>query len=115
MVSLALIQSGVTVALTLAIQTRLGHPLSLMTAMIPVLITVLGIADEIHFFDTFLALREARPERTAPALAWETLRRLFFPCTAIALTTVIGFASFWATEAPALRVFGLIAGIGLAV
>ncbi len=115
LVGLALFQSGVAVVLTLAIQTRLGHPLSLMTAMIPVLITVLGIADEIHFFGTFLALRRERPDEPAVAHAWETLKRLFFPCTAITLTTVIGFASFWATEAPALQVFGLIAGIGLAV
>lgn len=115
LVGLAVFQSGVTVLLTLAIQARLGHPLSLMTAMIPVLITVLGIADEIHFFDTFLTLRAERPERPASTQAWETLRRLFFPCTAITLTTVIGFASFWATEAPALQVFGLMAGIGLAV
>lgn len=115
LVGLAVLQSGATVLLTLAIQARLGHPLSLMTAMIPVLITVLGIADEIHFFGTFLSLRARHPERPAPALAWETLRRLFFPCTAITLTTVIGFASFWATEAPALQVFGLMAGIALAV
>jgi len=115
LVTLALFQSGVTVLLTLAIQARLGHPISLMTAMIPVLITVLGIADEIHFFGTFLALRAQAPRRPAPELAWESLRRVFFPCTAITLTTVIGFASFWATEAPALQVFGLMAGIGLAL
>lgn len=115
LVGLAVFQSGATVVLTLAIQTRLGHPLSLMTAMIPVLITVIGIADEIHFFGIFLSLRAAHPERSASSLAWETLRRVFFPCTAITLTTVIGFASFWATEAPALQVFGLMAGIGLAV
>jgi predicted RND superfamily exporter protein len=115
LVSLALVQSTATVVLTLALQARMGHPLSLMTALIPVLVTVLGIADEIHFFGTFLSLRAARLERPAGELAWETLRRLFFPCTAITLTTVIGFASFLATEAPALRVFGLMAGIGLAV
>lgn len=112
---LALLQSGATVLLTLSIQARLEHPLSLMTAMIPVLVTVIGIADEIHFFGIFLSLRAAHPERSAPSLAWETLRRVFFPCTAITLTTVIGFASFWATEAPALQVFGMMAGIGLAV
>jgi predicted RND superfamily exporter protein len=114
LVALVLFQSGVTVVLTLAIQARLGHSLSLMTAMIPVLITVIGMADEIHFFSIFLSLRARHPERPAPALAWETLRQAFFPCTAITLTTVIGFASFWATQAPALRVFGLMAGIGLA-
>ncbi len=115
LVGLTLFQSGLTVVVTLAAQARLGHPLSLMTAMIPVLITVIGIADEIHFFGTFLALRQAEPQRLAPSLAWETLRRMFVPCTAMTLTTVIGFATFWATDAPALQVFGLMAGISLAV
>ena len=115
LVSLAVVQSGVTVVLTLAILARLGQPLSLMTAMIPVLITVLGIADEIHMYGEFLRLRAVYPERPAPALAWEALRRLFFPLTAITLTTIIGFASFLATDAPALRVFGLLAGIGLGI
>ncbi len=115
LVSLAVVQSGVTVVLTLAILARLGQPLSLMTAMIPVLVTVLGIADEIHMYGEFLRLRAVYPERPAPALAWEALRRLFFPLTAITLTTIIGFASFLATDAPALRVFGLLAGIGLGI
>ena len=115
LVALAVVQSAVTVLLTLAILARLGHSLSLMTALIPVLVMVLGIADEIHMFGEFLRLRAVYPERPAPALAWEALRRLFFPCTAITLTTIIGFASFLATDAPALRVFGLLAGIGLGV
>jgi len=115
LVALSVFQSGLTVVLILAIQARLGHPLSLMTAMIPVLIMVLGIADEIHFFGEFLRLRAVHPERSAPALAFEVLRRVFFPCTAITLTTVIGFASFLATDSPALRAFGLLAGIGLGI
>jgi uncharacterized protein len=115
LVSLAVVQSMVTIILALAILARLGHPLSLMTAMIPVLLTVLGIADEIHMFGVFLRLRAVYPERSAPSLAWEALRGLFFPCTAMTLTTIIGFASFLATDAPALRVFGLLAGIGLGI
>lgn len=115
LVSVALIQAVITVVLTLAALARLGQPLSLMTAMIPVLVTVLGIADEIHMYGEFLRLRAVYPERPAPALAWEALRRLFFPLTAITLTTIIGFASFLATDAPALRLFGLLAGIGLGI
>ncbi len=115
LVGLSVLQSGLTVALTLAILARLGHPLSLMTAMVPVLIMVLGIADEIHFFGQFLRLRAVYPERSAPSLAFEVLRRVFFPCTAITLTTVIGFASFLATDSPALRVFGFLAGIGIGI
>ncbi|HVR95862.1 MAG TPA: MMPL family transporter, partial [Thermoanaerobaculia bacterium] len=115
LVALSVFQSGLTVVLTLAILPRLGHPLSLMTAMIPVLITVLGIADEIHFFGEFLRLRAVYPERSTSSLAFEVLRRVFFPCTAITLTTVIGFASFLATDSPALRVFGFLAGIGIGI
>lgn len=115
LVGLSVLQSGLTAVLTLAILARLGHPLSLMTAMIPVLIMVLGIADEIHFFGEFLRLRVLHPERSAPSLAFEVLRRVFFPCTAITLTTVIGFSSFLATDSPALRVFGFLAGIGIGI
>lgn len=115
LVALSVLQSGLTVVLTLAILARLGHPLSLMTAMIPVLIMVLGIADEIHFFGEFLRLRALHPERSATSLAFEVLRRLFFPCTAITLTTVIGFSSFLATDSPALQVFGFLAGIGIGI
>ena len=115
LVALSMFQSALTVVLILAVLAHLGHALSLMTAMVPVLIMVLGIADEIHFFGEFLRLRAVYPERSAPSLAFEVLRRVFFPCTAITLTTVIGFASFLATDSPALRVFGFIAGIGLGI
>jgi predicted RND superfamily exporter protein len=113
LVGLSVFQSGLTVVLTLAILARLGHPLSLMTAMIPVLIMVLGIADEIHYFGEFLRLRAVYPERSAASISFEVLGRIFFPCTAITLTTVIGFASFLATDSPALRIFGFLAGIGI--
>ena len=115
LVGLSVFQSVLTVILTLAILAWMGHPLSLMTAMIPVLIMVLGIADEIHFFGEFLRLRAVYPERPASSLAFEVLRRVFFPCTAITLTTVIGFSSFLATDSPALRVFGFLAGIGIGI
>ncbi len=115
LVALSVFQSVLTVVLTLAVLAHLGHTLSLMTAMVPVLIMVLGIADEIHFFGEFLRLRAVYPERSAPSLSFEVLRRIFFPCTAITLTTVIGFASFLVTDSPALRLFGFTAGIGLGI
>lgn len=115
LVGLSVFQSGLTVVLTLAVLAEQGHALSLMTAMVPVLLIVLGIADEIHFFGEFLRLRAVYPERSAPSISFEVLRRIFFPCTAITLTTVIGFASFLATDSPALRAFGFIAGVGLGI
>lgn len=113
MASLALLQSGLCVLYTMAILDLLGHPISLTTAMVPVLLTVLGIADDLHLHGEYLRLRQLFPDRPPLALAWEGVRRVFFPCTATGLTTAIGFASFLPTDVPALRIFGLVAGIGV--
>lgn len=66
LVALSVLQSGLTVVLTLAILARLGHPLSLMTAMIPVLVMVLGIADEIIFSGSSCASVRSTPSVRRP-------------------------------------------------
>jgi predicted RND superfamily exporter protein len=91
----------------------LGHAISLTTAMIPILVTVLGIADDLHLYSEYLRLRQKHPEEPPFSLVWKGVRKVFFPCTATALTTAIGFASFLPTDVPALRIFGLLAGIGV--
>lgn len=111
---IAILQSGLCVLFTLAVLELLGHPLSLTTAMIPVLLTVLGIADDLHLYSEYLRLRARNPGEPPLSLVWKGVRKVFFPCTATALTTAIGFAAFLPTDVPALRVFGLIAGIGVA-
>lgn len=111
--AIALLQSGLCVLFTLAVLELLGHPLSLATAMIPILLTVLGIADDLHLYSEFLRLQRKHPEESPFSLVWKGVRKVFFPCTATALTTAIGFASFLPTDVPALRVFGLLASIGV--
>jgi len=111
----ALCEVGMSVTCTLGILRLLGHDLSLMTALVPVLITVLGIADEIHLFGEFYRLKAIEPHRSAPALARQALANVFFPITATAFTTALGFFSFLLPDVPALRVFGLMAGIGVSI
>ena len=113
MAGLALLQSGLCVLFTMAVLDALGHPISITTAMIPVLLTVIGIADDLHLYSEYLRLRRQHPEADPLALVWRGVRKVFFPCTATALTTAIGFASFLPTDVPGLRVFGLLASIGV--
>ena len=111
--AIAILQSGLCVLFTLAVLQLLGHSISLTTAMIPILVTVLGIADDLHLYSEYLRLRQKHPEEAPLSLVWKGVRKVFFPCTATALTTAIGFTSFLPTDVPALRIFGLLAGIGV--
>ncbi len=110
---LPLLEVGLSVVCTLGILQVLGFQLSLMTFLVPVLLLALGVADEIHLVAEFLRLRFLDPGMEASRLAREAVRRVMFPILATSLTTAIGFFSFFATEAPALRTFGLTAGIGV--
>ncbi len=110
---IALVEVGLAVTCTLGVLALLGLDLSIMTALVPVLITVLGIADEIHLFGEFLRLETDRPELSRPARVRAALGHVFFPITATTLTTAIGFGSFLFTGVPALRAFGLLASVGV--
>jgi predicted RND superfamily exporter protein len=113
MAALALLQSGLCVLFTMAALQMLGHSISITTAMIPVLLTVLGIADDLHLYSEYLHLRQQHPDTPTFSLVWRGVRKVFFPCTATALTTAIGFASFMPTDVPGLCIFGLVASIGV--
>jgi uncharacterized protein len=115
MAGLALLQSGLCVLFTMAALDALDHSISITTAMIPVLLTVIGIADDLHLYSEYLRLRRQHPEADPLTLVWRGVRKVFFPCTATALTTAIGFASFLPTDVPGLRVFGLLASIGVCI
>ena len=112
---LALVETGLAVVVTMAVLEALGHDVSLMTAMVPILVTVLGVADEIHLFGEFLRLGAEEPEAGPAERARRALGRVFFPCTATTFTTVLGLASFLVTDVPALRLFGLLASVGVTV
>ncbi|HKI01532.1 MAG TPA: MMPL family transporter [Thermoanaerobaculia bacterium] len=104
---------GMSVACTMGILQWLGHDLSLMTAVVPVLVTVLGIADEIHLFGELYHLKALHPHWSRPALAWGAARNVFFAVTATTFTTAIGFFAFLVPDVPALRIFGAAAGMGV--
>lgn len=75
----------------------LGVPLSLITAILPVLVLFYGTSSSLHIF-----------------FHGGDFRRVLVPCLLTALTTCAGFAVFIVDPIPLLRDFALLAVIGIA-
>ncbi|HEX9941373.1 MAG TPA: MMPL family transporter [Thermoanaerobaculia bacterium] len=113
-VALGLIEVGAALVWTFGVMGWMGVPVYLTTAMLPVLLTTLGLADEIHVFWHYQRrLASATAGGPHPAAVRETMRQMTRPVVLTTLTTAIGFFSF--APSGVLPVFwvGLFTGLGV--
>lgn len=113
-VVLGLTEVGAALVWTFGVMGWMGVPVYLTTAMLPVLLTTLGLADEIHVFWHYqrqLASGESRGPH--PAAVRTTMRQMTRPVLLTTLTTAVGFLSF--APSGVLPVFwvGLFAALGV--
>jgi predicted RND superfamily exporter protein len=102
-----------TLLFTFGLMGWLGFPLYLTTAVLPVILVSLCLADEIHIFMQYQRFLAERAEDPPPAAVQATLRLLALPITLACLVTAIGFFSFLASSLSSVRAFGLFAGLGV--
>lgn len=87
-----------------------GQPVYLTTAVIPVLLTTIGLSDEIHLLWRY----RHRPADQPPGEALrQTLAELGRPIVLTSLTTAVGFLSFLTSSIRPVWSFGLFTGIGV--
>jgi predicted RND superfamily exporter protein len=110
---IAISEIGLCTLWTLALLGRAGHDLSLMTSLLPILIAVIGIADEIHLFAEFYRRRSLSPWRSRGDLVLEATRAVFVPVSATSLTTALALGSLVVTDIAALRIFGFWCAVGV--
>jgi hypothetical protein len=113
-VGLALAEVGGCLLFTFGCMGWSGTPVYLTTAVLPVILTTIGIADEVHLFwhlQRNLAEGPAVPE---PAALRHTLDELALPVTLTSLTTAAGFLSFFGTPIAPVASFGVFAATGIA-
>ena len=107
---LGLAKVGAAQVFTLGLLGWCGEPVYLTTAVIPVLLTTIGLADEIHLLWHFR-------HRPADEPALEALRRivgeLARPIALTSVTTAIGFLSFLGSSIRPVARFGLFTAIGV--
>lgn len=89
-----------------------GIPIYLTIAIMPVLLTVTGVINDVYLFNRYFRLLRERPGVGHIELLVETFDRLTSPLIATSLATAAGFFSFCLSPLVPVRAFGLCAGTG---
>ncbi len=109
----------IAVCLTIVFGTMgwLGVPIYLTTAVLPVILTAVGVADEIHVFRRYLDLQRrdhssSMPDRHVEVIR-ATLAEMAPPVVRTSVTTAVAFLSFALSPLPPVRSFGLFTAFGV--
>ena len=110
---LPLLTIAVSVLWTLGVVALLGYELNAVTALVPPLLTTLGLSYAVHVV-TESEEERRRSARSGGEMVFAALRRVALPVALTGLTTAIGFASLALSPLAAVREFGGIAVMGVA-
>jgi predicted RND superfamily exporter protein len=105
---------GLAVVLwTLGAMALFGRPISLVTVVMPVILSTYCVADTIHVAQHFSAHCRASGIRSRRYAMEATLDEVVTPIALTSLTTATGFLSFAISPIPPLRDFGLFSALGI--
>jgi predicted RND superfamily exporter protein len=90
----------------------LGVPIYLTTAVMPVLLTVISVTNDVYLFSRYFNLLREKPGVNHVALVEETFDKLTRPVACTSLAAVAGFLSFGFSPLVPVQMFGLFTGIG---
>jgi len=110
-VALGLGEIGACLVWTFGLMGWLGVPVYLTTAVLPVILVTVGLADEIHILWRYQQVLERGEEGIAAVRT--TLAEMTRPVVLTSLTTTVGFFSFLASPLAAVRAFGIFAPLGI--
>lgn len=101
------------VVICVALISAIGQPYTLVTAMVPTLLSAYTVSNLLHFYAALKRTRDAgfrRPKRVVFAL-----QIVHTPAMFNVLTTAAGMISLVLVPIPPIQVFGLISAIGVVV
>jgi predicted RND superfamily exporter protein len=107
----SLIVVAVGVVWSLGTITLLGYKITLLTALIPSLIVVIGIPNCVYFLNKYHAEYHKYPNKVKALL--RMTERMGIVTLFTNLTAAIGFGVFFFTKSSILKEFGLVAGINI--
>lgn len=101
-----------TMLLVFGLMGWLGVPIYLTTAVMPVLLTVISVTNDIYLFSRYFNLLREKPGVNHVTLVEETFYKLARPVVCTSLAAVAGFLSFGFSPLVPVRMFGLFTGMG---
>lgn len=113
-VSATLLSLGVVVTgviWSMGIMHLFGYSISLLTALIPPLIVVIGIPNCIYFLNKYHTAWQDRKEKNSALI--EMVNRMGIVTLFCNIAAAIGFAVFALTKSAILKEFGMVAGISI--
>jgi hypothetical protein len=113
LVLLPMAEVAASLVFTFSLMGWLGVPVYLTVAVLPVILTMIGVTDDLHIFTHLLPrLRPGTPE-PQPRAVTETMDEMAAPVSKASLTTAVGFLSFTASSIVPVSVFGFFMAIGV--
>jgi predicted RND superfamily exporter protein len=108
---MSLVVVGMGVVFSLGTLVMLGHKITLLTALIPPLVVVIGIPNCIYFLNKYhTSYREVRDKNEALV---QMVGRMGIVTLFCNIAAAIGFAVFALTKSDLLKEFGEVAGINI--
>ncbi len=102
---------GIGVIWSLGTMVLMGYKITLLTALIPPLVVVIGIPNCIYFLNKFhVSFNETGDKRKALVKMVEKMGIVTLFCN---ITAAIGFAVFFLTRSQILKEFGAVAGFNI--
>jgi predicted RND superfamily exporter protein len=105
--------AGLSVLWTLGAMAALGIPVSVMTAVVPVLLIVIGSTEDVHLLSEYYKGVDKGNGRTRAIR--KMARRMGLAIGLTFLTSCLGFLAISANPVQILREFGVLAAVGLAI
>ncbi len=112
-VMLPLMEVGACLVVTFGLMGWLGVPIYLTIAVMPVMLTAMGISDEIYVFSRYAELLRERPGMNHGELVALTMEEKWRPVLNTAATTAIGFLSFAFSPLRPVQAFGIFTAFGI--
>jgi uncharacterized protein len=103
----------VSVVWTMGLFALMGFRYNILASMLPPLVIVLAIADDVHIVQHFT--HELRDTGSRERAFRSSVRHLFVPLLGASATTALGLASLATSDVVAVRTFGIGAAVGVMV
>ncbi|MCH7525816.1 MAG: MMPL family transporter [Planctomycetes bacterium] len=113
-VALPLMEVGACLVFTFSLMGWCGVPVYLTVAVLPVILTAIGVADELHIFSHYRHMLRRDHESEHPHQLIATMNEMWRPVVKTSVTSAIGFLAFALSPIEPVRAFGIFMAVGIA-
>ncbi|MFT4561329.1 MAG: putative RND superfamily exporter protein [Gammaproteobacteria bacterium] len=108
-----LITSAITLVWTFGFMAVVGIPLTLLTAMVPALVMVIGSTEDVHLIAAYMSNLKGDGKDTRAIAIQLMAHKVGLPVLITALTTALGFFANAFTPIPLIREFAITSGFAM--